>query len=347
VGSGPDAIADPYYNYVDVTKGAVTKYAYVVANFTYNPNGETVSEYFDTLVDSGVLDLVSMLVGDGGLPLYKYKSRFKAGDYLLFRESAVSPPSYYIAADYFTPDSNEIRDLVESQKIFNLAPNQELQDQLATELVSNSALKSFLKMFTFFAGDKTLFRSGASLKSYTATVAVNPLFDFPLYLNNGIFVESGSEALSSPEGVDYIPFFNPQYTETSEDTIVSSDGKNFYRVLQAFTPTPTVTSWTGMETANTPRYEEYAGNLLRYVSSYQCEQPILSQYGKETSSIKLGVAQITIVPKNSNRTVGSNPNLVYVWEKTSSLNELPELSWSTGSSFGFSPPNYRDGTLAL
>jgi hypothetical protein len=135
--------------------------------------------------------------------------------------------------------------------------------------------------------------------------------------------------------------------KTAEDTVLSEDGKNFYRVMKAFTPSETVINWTGMEVANTTRYEEYVGNLLRYVTSYKCEEPILPQSGKETSSIKLGVAEITIIPKNTGANVAASPRLRYVWENTQSLNQIPELSWTSSSNSSVTPPDYKNGTLAL
>ena len=55
IGSGPDPVADPYYNYVDVLQGVVNKYAYVEQAFTYAPDGATTSVYFDTLVEQGIV----------------------------------------------------------------------------------------------------------------------------------------------------------------------------------------------------------------------------------------------------------------------------------------------------
>ena len=346
VGSGPSQVVDPYYNYVDLTKGTIVKYAYVKANFTYSPNELTVSEYFNLLVSQGVLSEIQVFEGDGGLPIFKYKARFAAGQYLLYKESASSQPTYYISSSFFTPDSTNIQDLLGNGSVYSLAPTPSLQAQLYSDLTSSS-LKNFYRMFTFFPGDRTFFREGSNVQSYTATSAVTPLFDFNIYLNNGIFVESEPLGQSLPSGNDYIPFFNPAYLNSTEDTILSEDGRNYYRVMKSFTPPITVTNWTGMVANNTARYEEFAGNLLRFVVSYRCEEPVLSQYGLETSSIKLGSCQITIIPRNTGRNFSSSPNLVYVWENASTLNEVPDLSWYTGTTFEYRPPNYGEGTLAL
>jgi hypothetical protein len=227
-----------------------------------------------------------------------------------------------------------------------LAPTPALQAQLDSDLASSS-LKNFDRMFTFFPGDRTFFREGSNVQSYTATSSVTPLFEFNIYLNNGVFVESESLGQSLPLVEDYIPFFNPAYLNSTEDTILSEDGRNYYRVMKSFTPPITVTNWTGMVANNTARYEEFAGNLLRFVVSYRCEEPVLSQYGLETSSIKLGSCQITLIPRNTGRNFSSSPNLVYVWENASTLSEVPDLSWYTGTTFEYRPPNYGEGTLAL
>jgi hypothetical protein len=136
VGSGPNSIADPYYNFVDITEGVVVKYAFVSSSFVYNPNQETVSDYFDSLVEGGVLQEVAVFEGDNGLPLYKYKSRFKTGQYLLYRETANSQESYFIAAKDFTPDSSNTQSLLNRSLIYNLAPTPDLQNQLKLELGS-------------------------------------------------------------------------------------------------------------------------------------------------------------------------------------------------------------------
>lgn len=438
VGSGPDAETDPLYHYVDISLGAVVKYAYVLSSFTYNPSNLTVSDYFASLVNEGTIKEVVVFEGDNGLPVYKYKARFTAGQYLLFKETANSQPSYYIAAKFFSPNSNNVQDLLNEGLIYNLAPNPNLYQQIVDEVnsgvpgrigsvlisdpgenyvdgtysnvptsggnlgfgsslditvnggqitsalvklggqnyelnqvltidnsflggsgsgvaitvssilpVYDSPLKDFHRMFTFFTGDRTIFREGSEVTSYTATQPVTPLFDFGVYFQNGVFVESPSAELALISSPNYIPFYNPAYSQTAEDSILAEDGKNIYRVLRSFTPPEVVTNWTGMQESNTARYEEYAGNLLRYVTMYKCEEQVLPQSGSETSSIKLGVANITIRSRNSVRGVNSLPETTFVWENTATIEESPQLSWQTSSTFPYSPPNYRDGTLAL
>jgi hypothetical protein len=117
--------------------------------------------------------------------------------------------------------------------------------------------------------------------------------------------------------------------------------------MLAFTPADTVVNWTNTTVANTTRNEEYAGNLLRYVDQYISEEAILSQLGRDISAIKLGIAQITIVPKNKGRFANSQEQVKFVWENTSTFSEVPQLSWSSGTSYPYSPPNYGSGTLKL
>jgi hypothetical protein len=96
------------------------------------------------------------------------------------------------------------------------------------------------------------------------------------------------------------------------------------------------------------------GNLLRYVDRYVCEESILSQLGRDISAIKLGAAQITLVPKNKGRFTNSQEKVVFVWENASTLAEVPQLSWYSGQPawntehpYTNNPPNYRDGTMRL
>ena len=120
-----------------------------------------------------------------------------------------------------------------------------------------------------------------------------------------------------------------------------------YRVMLAFTPSATAVNWTNTTVTNTARFEEYQGNLLRYVDQYVCEENILSQLGRDISAIKLGIASITVIPKNSGRFSNSDQQAVFVWENTSSATEVPQLSWTSGSLASYSPPNYGTGTLKL
>lgn len=437
VGSGPNQEIDPNYYYVDTTKGVVTKYAYVVSGFTYTPNSEKVSDYFDQLVEEGVLQEVVTFDGNKGLPIYKYKPRFKAGQYLEYKEDSKSVSNYFIAAQYFTPNSTNIRDLLVGDYVIELAPTPELKEQFSSELVKgfsgqigkltivyggegyvdgtysnvpliggdgisgtanitilngyasyvftsnrgqNYRVGDFLtvdnaylggtgsdltlkvssinppddtpltkpaRMFTFFKGDVTFFRNGSEIRSYVATSSVTPVFDFEVYYNNGTFVEASS-FYDFESSYEYsIPYNNPLYANFAEDIIVNENDSSFYRVMKAFTPAATVSGYNGLNQTNSPRYEEFTGNLLRIVCGYVCEEPILPQFGDETSSIKLGPCQITIIPKSSSTVNGANQRLTYVWESTDSSLEQSELSWYSGTQSVLTPPVYGQGTLAL
>ena len=346
VGSGPDPAADPYYNYVDLTKGAVTKYAFVVSNFVYDPGTLTVSEYFDSLVEQGIVKEIVVQNADDGLPIFKYKPRFPVGTYLEYRESSSAPPTYFVAATYFTPNSTSAQKMVNEGLIINLAPSPTSYSELTAALAAKTVTTP-VRMFTFFKGDRTFFREGTNVLSYTATSSLTPLFEFYVYLENGSFVLTDTYAPSDYETQSYIPYFNPEYLKYAEDTVLAEDGRNLYRVMKAFTPSLTVRNWTNTTVADSARYQEYLGNLLRYVSEYSCEESILSQLGRDVSAIKLGVAQITVVPKNSRRYSNSMQELVYVWENTNSATEVPQLSHFTGTSFTGTPPNYENGTMNL
>jgi hypothetical protein len=372
VGSGPDPVADPYYNYVDVRLGVVNKYAYVVETFTYLPEGKTTSSYFDELVEQKIVEEVVVQNGDNGLPVAKYNPRFPAGTYLSCKvdteifcvEDAngcfpVELPGYryYIAAKYFTPTSTNPQDLIDQGLIFPLTTNDSQLVEFVNALnTPGSGILQPTRMFRFFKGDRTFFRQGSQVISYTATTNVHPLFEFYIYLENGIFVETERFLPAQFESQDYVPYFDPSYVLYSEDTVIAEDGRNLYRVMLAFTPPETVVNWTNTTVANTARYEEFvphdtgregSGNLLRYVDQYVCEEDILSQFGRDISAIKLGVAQITMIPKNSGRYSNSRNNEVYVWENTATITEVPQLSWYSGTAFPYTPPNYGTGTMKL
>jgi len=345
VGSGPNPVADPYYNYVDIRQGVVNKYAYVITTFTYTPDERTVSVYFDELVSQGAIKEIVVQNADAGLPIYKYKPRFQATTYLEYRVDSSSSPEYYIAASYFTPNSTNAQNLVNQGLIFPLYTTDAQRAEFLRAL-DLGTLEKPARMFRFFKGDRTYFRSGSQVVSYTATTNVHTLFEFYIYLENGIFVET--EKYQSP-GYDtnYIPYFSPDYVLHSEDTVLSEDGRNLYRVMKAFTPNDTVTNWTNTTVTNTARIEEYEGNLLRYVDKYVCEEDILSQLGRDISAIKLGIAQITITPKSNSRSVNSRPQSVFVWENTATLTETPQLSWYSGTPYQYTPPDYGEGTMKL
>jgi hypothetical protein len=348
VGSGPNAVADPFYNYVDIRQGVVNKYAYVISNFTYNPNSqsETVSVYFDTLVEQGIIKEIVVQNGDKGLPIYEYKPRFPAGTYLEYRDDNISSPEFYISTTFFTPSSTDSQVLVNQGVIVPLYLNAAQRTEFISYL-STADSRTPTRMFRFWKGDRTFFRQGTTLLSYTATTNVTPLFNFNIYLENGIFAPTAEYNSSQFVADQYIPYFNPAYAQYAEDTIVSKTDRNLYRVMKAFTANLTVVNWTNTTVVNTARVEEYEGNLLRYVNKYTCEQDILAQLGHDISAIKLGAAQITLIPQNKGRFTNDNEQYTYVWENTQTIEETPELSWYTGTTYGFRPPQYGEGTMKL
>jgi hypothetical protein len=331
---------------VDPTKGVVNKYAYVVSSFTYLPDGQTTSVYFDRLAEQAVIREIVVQNGNGGLPIAKYNPRFPAGTYLEYRPDVSTPPAYYIAANFFTPNSTNAQDLVNEGLIFPLTTNPTQYSSLVAQ-ISAGTVKTPTRMFRFFKGDRTFFRQGSQVISYTATTNVHPLFEFYVYLQNGVFVETARYLPDQFESQQYIPYFNPAYVNYSENTILAENGRDLYRVMRAFTPNATVVNWTNTTVVNTARIEEYEGNLLRYVDKYTCEESILSQLGRDISAIKLGNAQITLVPKNKGRFSNNQENLVYVWENTSTLAKTPQLSWYAGTTYPYTPPSYGEGTLKL
>jgi len=346
IGSGPNAVADPYYNYVDSLKGGVNKFAFVSQGFVYEPNGLSTKDYFDLLVELGIIQEIVVQNADLGLPVFKYRPRFPVGTYLEYRESSVADPQYFIATQYFTPDSTSINDLSAENLVIPLAYTPAQRISLANA-VSSGEITTPTRMFRFFRGDTTFFRQGSTVLSYTATTNVTPLFDFSVYLENGIFVASQEFTEEGFFTLPYVPYFNPAYVLYSEDTIASEDSRNFYRVMRAFSPQPTVTDWTNTVVTNTARIQEYAGNLLRYVNVYTCDEQIRSQFGRDISAIKLGIAGITLIPKNEERFSNASTSFSYVWENTATSAETPQLSWFTGTTYLYSPPNYRNGTMSL
>jgi hypothetical protein len=329
-----------------VQRGVVNKYAYVIEAFTYLPNGLRTSDYFDQLVEQEIVREIVVQNGDDGLPISKYKPRFPAGTYLDYRSNADAVPEFYIAAQYFTPTSISAQDLLNQGLIYPLYINSVQYSTLILNL-EEKIVKKPTRMFRFFKGDRTFFRQGSKILSYRATTNVHPLFEFYIYLQNGIFEPDAVYLPGQVESATYIPYFDPAYTLYSEDTIISEDGRNLYRVMKAFTPNATVVNWTNTTVVNTARIEEFEGNLLRYVNLYVCEEDILSQLGRDISAIKLGVAQITIIPKNIGRLSNSRQRVVYVWENTSTITETPQLSWYSGTTYNQDPPDYGEGTLRL
>lgn len=342
LGSGPNPQVDPFYHFVDSKKGVLSKYAFVLSDFVYNPSSLTVSDYFEDLIRDGILKDISWSEGDEGLPVFLYKSRFKPGDYIEGRRNGSPDPDFYVSSSFFTPPTSDMSELLSEGLLYPLTPTPALKNSLKSQ-ISQGQIRNFRRLFTFMPGDRTFFREGSEVYSYTATEPVTPLFDFDLYRNSGIFVDSETVSPELLEPGQYLPFFDPENRDYAEDTIEAEDGKSFYRVMRSFIPALEVQDWSGTVVSNNVHYEEYKGNLLRYVSSYSCEEEILPQLGSSTSSLKLGRCQVTLVTASSS----STSKKTYVWEPTSGATEVPKLSWFSGSRFTTQPVNYRNGTLAL
>jgi hypothetical protein len=335
VGSGPSTL-DEYYQYTDKSLGVLRKFAYVELSFTLDEYDRKIKDYFDEKVAQGSLREIVVRSGDGGLATYKYSPRFKCGDYLEYRDSSSSESSFYIATVPFTPSSNDITDLLKEGVVLPVANNTVDRERFLASILTESTRKP-KRMFTFFKGDQTMFRNGGKIEVYVARSNVNPVFDFPVYRENGVFSPLKD---SDPTTSSYTPFFRPEYVKNAEDIILGENGKSLFRVMRAFTPAINKSNPMGNLVANSSRIEEYHGNLLRIVSRYDCsEGPLRSSMG-EVSSLKLGTSAITL------RSSGIvNREEVFLWSNTEVQKESSELFWK-----GNSLPttlNYRDGTLAL
>jgi hypothetical protein len=342
LGSGPDSVVDPYYFYVSRTEGVVTRYAYVTKTFTFLPSaGETLADSFNQLVAKGTLNVVTAMDGTFPQRLFQYTPRFEPQTLLTYRAASTLQPEYYFSLTGFTPSTSDVNKLMDDGFISRIDTSPtikaDLESQFVTQLPDGTTLLCPPKpMFTFTPGDVTLFRQQSSIVAYAATQHFTPLFTPSVYLNAGILVPiEGGNATT-------IPFFASTDIRPHEDFVLSEDGKNIYRVMQYFTAKSPVYNWDGDETVDTARLEELSGNLLRVVSRYECEENIQPANGNDTSAIKLGVAQISLRPKN-----GLGTESMFIWENTNFASQVPALSFATGGKEVFDPVSYGSGTLAL
>jgi hypothetical protein len=341
VSSGPDPVVDPYFNYVDRSRGAIVKYAYVNKTFTFLPAaGETLNESFEQLVNKGLLKVVNAVDGTQPQPLFQYIPRFAPQTLLTYRATSKSPAEYYFALTGFTPTSSNPNELIARGYVERVDTNPALRAALEAQLLPNpvtgvSVLCPPSAMFVFSPGDMTLFRQQGTVVSYMATQHFSPSFTPGVYVNGGILIPT-NEAYGTA-----IPFFS-SVQRPSEDFILSEDGKNIYRVTSYFTARSPVFNWDGEEVTDTARIEELSGNLIRIVTRYDCEERIAAPNGPDTSGLKLGVAQITLRSKNA-----LGQKTVFVWENTQFSTQVPALSYATGGKEVFDPVSYGNGTLAL
>ena len=194
-------------------------------------------------------------------------------------------------------------------------------------------IPTFRDIFRFAPKDVAMFRNGTSLRQYEALEHVTPILDLEVYYDNGVFARSQSS--------ETVKYFDPSYRY--EDIIVEDTGysKKFYRTSRSFTPPVTAESWAG-EVNNTPRIEEVFGHLKKFVIKATGSERVKSRLGPQVSTSKLGTANITVRAKNN--TVTSQN---FVWESARYPGETADLSYYTGTSFGYRPVDYGDGTLAL
>jgi hypothetical protein len=341
LGGGPDEEVDPYYYYVDISLGAIVRYAYVNNAFTFLPSaGKTLNESFSELVANGTITVVKVADANGVQPLFQYRPRFDPQVYLVYRDTNLSTPQYYFSLTGFTPTSSNPDQLVAEGFIDRVDTSPLIRAEFEAQILpSPDTGKSIIcppfPLFVFSPGDTTLFREGGTVVSYVATQHFTPTFTPSVYIRAGILLPGLVNNVAS------IPFYSTTEKVRLEDLVVSEDGKNIYRVTQFFTAFSPVVNWDGQEVPATARIEELSNRLIRVVNKYICEENIKAPNGPDTSGIKLGVAQINLLAKNSREST------LFIWENTNFSTQVPELSYSTGSKETFQPVSYGSGTLAL
>lgn len=342
VGSGPNPEIDPYYFYVDKSKGVVVKYAHVEKSFTFLPSsGSTLNESFGKLISEGTLSPVKVADASLPQPVFQYKPRFPPQVYVSYKASASSEPQYYFTLTGFTPTSQDPAELEGKNYIARVDTDPVIRARFEEQITPDprsgrSTICPPTAMFVFSPGDRTLFRQQNTVVSYVATQHFTPVF------SPGVYIESGVLAPTDNLGGGAIPFYDLTDSRLTENIVISEDGKNLYRVIQYFTALSPVYNWDGSQVVDTARLEELSGNLLRVVNRYQCEEAIRSSSGPDTSGLKLGVAQINLRAKDSTLVKST-----FVWENTNSSSESPALSYSSGGKEAFTPISYGIGTLAL
>jgi hypothetical protein len=342
IGSGPDIEADRYYYYVDITLGAVVRYAYVNQSFVFLPAaGQTLRQSFEDLKALGVITSVTAVNGLAPQPLFQYSPRFPPQTYLSYTPAAGQPVQYYFSLTGFTPDSADPSSLIKKRLIDRVDNDAqvrlEFQKQIAVDPNTETSLVCPpVPMFVFSPGDTTLFRQQGEIPSFLVTKHFTPIFTPPVYISAGVMVPTKN--ITS----DAIPYLSASNDRLLENIVLSEDGKNLYRVMRYFTARSPVYNWDGEEVIDTARLEELGGNLLRIVNKYTCEESILAPSGSDTSGNKLGVFQVFFKAKNS---YGSTTK--FVWENTQVFSEVPQLSYATDAKEVFQPVSYGDGTLAL
>ena len=297
IGGGVDERVDPYYFYVDLNAGVITKYAYVTKTFTFLPSaGNPLSESFETLIDSGTLKTVNVANALLPQPLFQYSPRFAPQTLLSYRASAGSENEYYFSLTGFTPTSSNPNELIEQGLISRIDTSPDIRAALEKQFSPNledgvAQLCPPTPMFVFSPGDTTLFRQQNTIISYVATKHFSPLFTPGVYINSGILVPTEASNQTA------IPFFASTGTRNFEEIVLSENEKNMYRVTKYFTAKSPAYNWDGQEVVDTARIEELSGNLLRIVNRFECEEQIKAPNGPDTSGIKLGITQLSLRSK--------------------------------------------------
>jgi hypothetical protein len=180
LGAGDDIETDPYYYYVDITKGVIVRYAYVNETFTFLPSaGETLADSFSTLSSKGTISAVSAQNGDGFQSTFQYKPRFLPQSYLSYKPTANSEVQYYFTLTGLTPTSQNPQDLISAGLLSRVDTSPELRAQFIAAITPSpetgaSVVCPPVPMFVFSPGDTTLFRTGATVNSYVATRTSHP-----------------------------------------------------------------------------------------------------------------------------------------------------------------------------
>jgi hypothetical protein len=342
VGAGANEEIDPYYFYVDRSRGAITRFAYVRKTFTFLPSvDQTLNQSFEQLIGNGTLEAINAVDGSLPQPLFQYTPRFEPQTLISFKETSSSPLQYYFSLTGFTPTSANPTELEKAGFISRIDTSAEIAREINSQLLPNpitgeARLCPPQSMFVFAPGDTTLFREQNTIVSFLATRHFTPIFTPGVYISAGVLVPTTGDDSSA------IPFFSSTNSRELEELILSEDGRSIYRVVRFFTAKSPAFNWDGEEVVNTTRIEELSGNLLRVVTRYDCEEQIKAPNGPDTSGIKLGVTQMSLRSKNA---LGADTT--FVWENTNFSSEVPALSYATGGKEVFKPVSYGDGTLAL
>lgn len=201
-------------------------------------------------------------------------------------------------------------------------------------IFTTAGLPVYRDMFRYAPGDVATIRNGSFLRSYRAVKHITPVTDIDVYFKAGIFVED-----SLTETVKWI---DPTYH--MEDIIeYTLDGaKSYYRSTRSFTPSDERKVWYAGTVSNSPRVEEFFGNVLKIVNKASCSENVLARLANHVGTTKLGNLTLKLQSKESNKVTDT-----LVWESTRFGTDVPSLSTSSLVEGSLDPVDYRDGTLAL